>query len=232
MPQARVLVIESNPATGRLERKTLETAGHAVQTARSGAEGIELACSLQPDVVVLDGGLTDIPGLDVCSAVTNATPAFVLLVSTRSRRQDVLRALERGADDCITRPFAGRELVARVASLLRRRDKVARRARAGNRLEIGVSHLDRDFLTLSTNGSRVVLTALEFRLMWFLGEAEGRLVTRAQILESVWNDTSGVPTRVVDVHVAALRKKLVTIHAPLHIASVRGIGYRLDTGLP
>ena len=64
--------------------------------------------------------------------------------------------------------------------------------------------------------------------MWFLGEAEGRLLTRAQILEHVWNDTSGVPTRVVDVHVAALRKKLLEVDAPLEISSVRGIGYRLD----
>lgn len=229
MAQARVLVIESNTASGRLERKTLEAAGHTVLAARSGAEGIELARHHQPDVVVLDGGLTDVPSLDACAAVANSTSAFVLLVSARSRRQDVLRALECGADDCITRPFAGSELIARVASLLRRRDKLTRRARIGNRLEIGASHLDRDFLTLSSNGSRVVLTALEFRLMWFLGEAEGRLVTRAQILESVWNDTSGVPTRVVDVHVAALRKKLSAIHAPLEIASVRGIGYRLDT---
>jgi two-component system OmpR family response regulator len=88
--------------------------------------------------------------------------------------------------------------------------------------------LERDFHTLVNNGTRIGLTALEFRLMWFLGEAEGRLLTRAQILECVWKDTSGVPTRVVDVHVAALRKKLANVRAPLEIASVRGIGYRLD----
>jgi DNA-binding response OmpR family regulator len=75
----------------------------------------------------------------------------------------------------------------------------------------------------------VSLTALEFRLLWFLGEADGRLLTRAQILERVWNDVSGVPTRVVDVHVAALRKKLGEVGAALQISSVRGIGYRLDT---
>lgn len=228
MSQARVLVIESNSAAARLERKVLEAAGYAVLTARSGSEGLDLAGRYQPDVVVLDGGLNDLSGLDACAALTDATTAFVLLVSARSRRKDVLRALESGADDCITRPFSASELVVRIGSFIRRRAKIARRYEAGNRLDLGGSHLDRDFLTLSSNGSRVLLTTLEFRLMWFLGEAEGRLVTRAQILESVWNDTSGVPTRVVDVHIAALRKKLVKVRAPLQIASVRGIGYRLD----
>src|SRR5215469_14201931 len=114
MAQARILIVESNTASGRLERKALEGAGHAVLTARTGTEGLELARRHQPDVVVLDGGLTDVPGYDVCTAVSTATPAFVLLVSARSRRQDVLRALERGADDCITRPFTGSELIARV----------------------------------------------------------------------------------------------------------------------
>jgi len=228
MSQVRVLVIESNAAAGRLERKVLEAAGYAVLTARTAAEGLELVARCQPDVVVLDGILNDAAGDDACSALAASSAAFVLLVTGRSRRQDVLRALERGADDCITRPFSGNELVARVASLVRRREKLMRRSAPGNRLDVGSSHLDRDFLTLSSNGSRVPLTALEFRLMWFLAEAEGRLVTRAQILESVWNDTSGVPTRVVDVHIAALRKKLTRVHAPLEIASVRGIGYRLD----
>jgi DNA-binding response OmpR family regulator len=228
MSQARVLVIESNGAAARLERKVLEGAGYAVLTARTGSEGLELAGRYQPDVVVLDGGLADVSGIDACALLTEATPAYVLLVSARSRRQDVLRALERGADDCITRPFSSSELVARIGSLLRRREKSSKRNHNGSRLDLGDSHLDRDFLTLASNGSRVSLTALEFRLMWFLGETQGRLVTRAQILESVWNDTSGVPTRVVDVHIAALRKKLARIHASLLIASVRGIGYRLD----
>ena len=88
--------------------------------------------------------------------------------------------------------------------------------------------LVRDLHVLERAGRSLGLTALEFRLLWFLGEADGRLLTRAQILERVWNDVSGVPTRVVDVHVAALRKKLNEVEAELQIASVRGIGYRLD----
>jgi DNA-binding response OmpR family regulator len=225
---ARVLVIESDANVARLERKVLEAAGYDVRGTRSGAEGLNLAESYRPDVVILDVGVPDVSGFDVCAKLAKSTPAFILLVSERARPQDVLRGLQLGADDCFTRPFSGNELVARVASFLRRRKKIAARPIDGNVLDLGSSYLDRDFHTLSNNGGRITLTALEFRLMWFLGEAEGRLLTRAQILESVWNDTSGVPTRVVDVHIAALRKKLARVRAPLEIASVRGIGYRLD----
>jgi DNA-binding response OmpR family regulator len=96
-------------------------------------------------------------------------------------------------------------------------------------LQVGDAALVRDLHTLEKEGRSVSLTALEFRLLWFLTEADGRLLTRAQILERVWNDVSGVPTRVVDVHVAALRKKLAGVGASLQISSVRGIGYRLDS---
>ncbi|MEO9263585.1 MAG: response regulator transcription factor, partial [Candidatus Baltobacteraceae bacterium] len=156
--------------------------------------------------------------------------AFILMVSGHSREQDILLGLGLGADDYITKPFSGNELVARVASFLRRREKISQKREGSNVLQIGTALLDRDFHRVTNSGTEVSLTALEFRLLWFLAEAEGRLLTRAQILEHVWNDTSGVPTRVVDVHVAALRKKLIEVHAPLEISSVRGIGYRLDKG--
>jgi DNA-binding response OmpR family regulator len=228
MALARILVIEDDEDVARLEQTVLERAGYELRVTGSGAEGLELAESYKPDVVVLDVGLPDISGLDVCTSLSNSNNTFILMVSGHSREQDILLGLGLGADDYITKPFSGNELVARVASFLRRREKFATKPVGGNLLTLGTSQLDRDFHTLSNNSSTVTLTALEFRLLWFLGEAEGRLLTRAQILEHVWNDTSGVPTRVVDVHVAALRKKLAEVDAPLEIASVRGIGYRLD----
>ena len=228
MALARILVIEDDEDVARLEQTVLERAGYELRVTGNGAEGLELAESYKPDVVVLDVGLPDISGLDVCTSLSNSNNAFILMVSGHSREQDILLGLGLGADDYITKPFSGNELVARIASFLRRREKLATRPVGGNLLNLGTAQLDRDFHTLANNGSTVTLTALEFRLLWFLGEAEGRLLTRAQILEHVWNDTSGVPTRVVDVHVAALRKKLIEVDAPLEIASVRGIGYRLD----
>lgn len=228
MALAKMLVVEDDEDVARLEQTVLERAGYEVKVTSSGAEGLELADSYKPDVVVLDVGLPDISGLDVCTTLSNANNCFILMVSGHSREQDILLGLGLGADDYITKPFSGNELVARVASFLRRREKSVSRKEGNNALMLGSACLDRDFHTLENGPEKVTLTALEFRLLWFIGEAEGRLLTRAQILEHVWNDTSGVPTRVVDVHVAALRKKLIEVNAPIEISSVRGIGYRLD----
>ena len=228
MAPARVLVIEDDDDVARLEQTMLERAGYEVRAVRTGADGLEQADVYKPDVVILDIGLPDISGLDVCTSVSNSSNAFILMVSGHSREQDVLLGLGLGADDYITKPFSGNELVARIASFLRRREKSAKKKDEPGILQIGSARLVRDFHTLSIDAKTVTLTALEFRLMWYLAEAEGRLLTRGQILEHVWNDTSGVPTRVVDVHIASLRKKLIEVEAPLEIASVRGIGYRLD----
>ena len=228
MALARILVVEDDEDVARLEQTVLERAGYEIRVTGSGAEGLELADTYKPDVVILDVGLPDISGLDVCTSLSNSNNTFILMVSGHSREQDILLGLGLGADDYITKPFSGNELVARVASFLRRREKFVQKREGSNVMQIGSAQLDRDFHTVANNGQNISLTALEFRLLWFLAEAEGRLLTRAQILEHVWNDTSGVPTRVVDVHVAALRKKLIEVTAPLEISSVRGIGYRLD----
>ncbi len=226
MPAVRVLVIEDDHDTSRLEKTVLEQAGYQVHVSETGSAGLDAAATFRPDVVILDVGLPDISGLDVCTSLCNSNDAFILMVSGHSREQDVLLGLGLGADDYITKPFSGNELVARVASFLRRRAR--RGANVETTISIGDLVLDRDHHTLARDGRSVAVTAFQFRLMHFLAESVGRLLTRAQILEHVWHDTSGVPTRAVDVHVAELRKKLVEIDAPFEIVSVRGIGYRLD----
>lgn len=229
MALARILVIEDDADVARLEQSVLERAGYEVTVTASGAEGLDVAATQNPDVIILDVGLPDISGLDVCTSLSNTSGAFILMVSGLTREQDILLGLGLGADDYITKPFSGNELVARVASFLRRREKLKQQNDSNPVLVIGAVQLNRDLHSMISDGKTTPLTALEFRLLWFLGEAQTRLLTRAQILNHVWNDNSGVPTRVVDVHIAALRKKLAEIDAPLEIASVRGIGYRLDT---
>ncbi|MBC5829350.1 MAG: response regulator transcription factor [Candidatus Eremiobacteraeota bacterium] len=224
---ARILVIEDDEEVAKLEETVLSRAGYDVRLALSGAQGLEMADSYKPDVVVLDVGLPDISGLDVCTSLAGSSPAFILMVSAHSREQDVLLGLGLGADDYITKPFSTNELIARVAAFLRRRDRPSEQE-SKDELQLGTASLVRDFHTLNNSGRSVTLTALEFRLLWHLAEADGKLLTRAQILEHVWNDVSGVPTRVVDVHIASLRKKLAEVDMPVEIASVRGIGYRLD----
>lgn len=224
---ARILIIEDDQDVAKLEETVLSRAGYEARIALSGAQGLEMADSYKPDVVILDVGLPDISGLDVCTSLAGSSPAFILMVSGHSREQDVLLGLGLGADDYITKPFSNNELIARVAAFLRRRDRPSEQDTKGE-LQLGTASLVRDFHTLNNSGRSVTLTALEFRLLWHLAEADGKLLTRAQILEHVWNDVSGVPTRVVDVHIASLRKKLAEVDTPVEIASVRGIGYRLD----
>jgi len=227
-PPARVLIVEDDPDIASFEQIMLSRAGYETRVAGTGSEGLQLVADYRPEVVLLDIGLPDMSGLDVCNAIAETVDSYILLVSGHSSENVKLTGLGLGADDFITKPFSGNELVARVASFLRRRERSRARDSEG-RLQLGDIMLVRDLHTVEKGGRSMGLTALEFRLLWFLGEADGRLLTRAQILERVWNDVSGVPTRVVDVHVAALRKKLGELEAKLQISSVRGIGYRLDT---
>ncbi|HVA33623.1 MAG TPA: response regulator transcription factor, partial [Candidatus Baltobacteraceae bacterium] len=155
MGLARILVVEDDEDVARLEQTVLERAGYEVRVTGSGAEGLELAEGYKPDVVVLDVGLPDISGLDVCTSLSNSNNAFILMVSGHSREQDILLGLGLGADDYITKPFSGNELVARVASFLRRREKSVTRPQPGNLLGLGTAQLDRDFHTLTNNGTNV-----------------------------------------------------------------------------
>jgi DNA-binding response OmpR family regulator len=224
----RVLIVEDDAGTARYEQTILERAGFEIKTVDSGASGLEVAATFNPEIVLLDVGLPDISGLDVLTTLANQSDAYILMVTAHSSEDDKLAALGLGADDYITKPFSGNELVARVQAFIRRLERTKARTDEGT-LKIGDAFLDHDHHLLKRDSKGVTLTALEFRLLWCLGEAEGKLLTRAQILERVWNDVSGVPTRVVDVHVAALRKKLGEVGATVTISSVRGIGYRLDT---
>ena len=223
----RILIIEDDPEIATFERVILEKAGFEVKVTTTGSAGLEAEPAFKPVVILLDVELPDISGLDVCTSLANSSDAFILMVSAHSSENDVLKGLGLGADDYVRKPFSGNELVARVQSFLRRRER-SRRSDTDGRLQVGTTAMVRDFHTLENGAKSVSLTALEFRLLWYLAENSGKLLTRAQILERVWNDVSGVPTHVVDVHVAALRKKLTEVQADLQISSVRGIGYRLD----
>ena len=225
---ARILIIEDDPDVAAFEQTMLMRAGYDSRIAVTGREGLEQVKEYRPDVVLLDIGLPDVSGLELCESIAETADAYILLVSGQSSEDVKLTGLGLGADDFITKPFSGHELIARIGSFLRRRERSRARESEG-RLRLGDVELIRDLHAVRHDGRAVSLTALEFRLLWFLGEADGKLLTRAQILERVWNDVSGVPTRVVDVHVAALRKKLSELGAALQISSVRGIGYRVDT---
>jgi DNA-binding response OmpR family regulator len=223
----RILVATADEHVADVRANAFRAAGYDVLATLDAGAALEAAGRFDPDVVVLDAGLPNRSGFDACAALSQSSQAFIVMVGAGVHDSDVTLGLELGADDYLIEPFADGELLARVSSFFRRRLKIAGR-RSDARMSIGNTRLDQDSHALVHEGRRVTLTALEFRLMYCLGGAEGRLLARAHILASVWNDTSGVPTRVVDVHVAALRKKLSEVGAPLRISSVRGVGYRLD----
>ncbi|MDE2572974.1 MAG: response regulator transcription factor [bacterium] len=226
-----MLIIEDDPDIGALEERLLRQADYETRWVLTGEAGLEAAAAFHPDIVVLDVGLPGRNGLDICAKLAETLDAFILMVSGHTREEDKLKALGLGADDYITKPFSNGEFLARVAAFLRRRDRYRVQSTSAT-LSCGGVVLDRNRQVVFKDDLSAFLTALEFKLLWFLAESEGRLLTRAQILENVWNDVSGVPTRVVDVHVAALRKKIGEVGAPLQINSVRGIGYRLDVAVP
>ena len=224
-----ILIVEDDPDVAKLEETVLTQNGYRVLIVATGQDALTALDTLKPDVVLLDVGLPDMSGLDVCTSIATTTSAFILMVSGHSREQDILLGLGLGADDYITKPFSTNELVARIASFLRRRERIlAKEERGQGRLTVGDTTLNHDLHTVEFGDKSAQLTALEFRLLWFMASAINSLRTRAQILEQVWNDTSGVPTRVVDVHVASLRKKLNSVDAQIEINGIRGIGYRLD----
>src|SRR5579875_278832 len=162
----RVLVIEDDAAVATFEQMILERAGYEVRVANTGAAGLETEPLFEPAVVLLDVEVPDISGLDVCTSLANSSDAFILMVSAHSSENDVLKGLGLGADDYIRKPFSGNELVARVQSFLRRRER-SRKTDQEGRLQIGTAALVRDFHTLENNGKSVTLTALEFRLLWY-----------------------------------------------------------------
>ena len=227
MPEC-ILIVEDDPSIAALGKQYLERAGFTVHVAATGAAGLAVVAALKPTIVLLDVELPDMSGLDVCKSIADATDAFILMVSAHSSEGHVLTALERGADDYITKPFSFRELAARIHSFIRRRERSRSNADRGGELTLGSTKLVRESQSLFNGPRRAMLTMFEFRLLWFMGESVGKLLTRTNILERVWNDVTGKPTRVVDVHVASLRPKLAYVAPELQIGSVRGIGYRLD----
>jgi DNA-binding response OmpR family regulator len=226
---ARVLIIEDEPDWAAEEASILTRSGYDVRIAFTGRDGLRLVREYAPDIVLLGLALPDMWGLDLCATIAQTSEAYILLTGGYGAPDLKSSSLEAGADDLLERPFGAAELSARVAAFLRRRDRVGRIA--GPRLHFGDVTLVREAQTLEhESGAGIDLTQLEFGLMQCLADADGRLLTRAQILEQVWHDVSGVPTRVVDVHIGSLRKKLAELGSHLRISAVRGVGYRLDEG--
>ncbi len=219
----RVLVIEDEPGIVDFVRRGLEAEGFAVETATDGVEGERLALGGACDAIVLDLMLPRRGGLEVLHSVRRAIPNVpVIVLSARGEIEDRVEGLEAGAVDYLVKPFSMAELVARVRAQLR----VVAQASANT---IEAEGIEVDLLTrrVRRDGHTVVLSTTEFELLVYLLRHHGRVVSREQILSSVWGYEHDPTTNVVDVYVGYLRRKLGQADRPAPIFTVRAVGYRL-----
>ena len=222
----RILVVDDEPDIIALVAYHLARSGYRVSTASSGPEALVAARDEQPALIILDLMLPELSGFEVLERI-RADRAMadipVLMLTARREEPDRVQGLTLGADDYMVKPFSPQELVLRVRNILRRtRAKTAERR---NIVTVGSVEIDRDAHTVTTQGAPVDLTATEYKLLLTLVDRRGRVQSRAQLLEIVWESAPDIQTRTVDMHVQRLRAKLGPSGAL--IETVRGFGYRL-----
>jgi two-component system, OmpR family, response regulator len=224
-PPVRVLVVDDEATLTELLSMALRYEGWEVRTAADGTAAVRAAREFRPDAVVLDVMLPDMSGLDVLRRLrADATDVPVLFLTARDAVEDRVAGLTAGGDDYVTKPFSLEEVVARLRALIRR---VARlRVPDDALLAVGDLTLDEDSHEVRRAGEPIALTATEFELLRYLMRNPRRVLSKAQILDRVWNYDFGGQANVVELYVSYLRKKIDAGHAPM-IHTMRGAGYVL-----
>ncbi len=222
----KILVVDDEPDAIELIKFNLKGAGYDVLTAVDGDEALKKARSLLPDLIVLDLMLPEVDGLEVCKILRrdqriSATP--ILMLTAKAAEIDRVLGLELGADDYVTKPFSPRELVLRIKKLLKNGQAPVAAAKQD---EITLKELSLDIPRhqATVRGRPIDLTATEFRLLTVLAQRRGRVQSREQLLQDVWEYDNLIDTRTVDTHMRRLREKLGA--AAKYLDTVRGVGYR------
>ncbi|MEM1034145.1 MAG: response regulator transcription factor [Myxococcota bacterium] len=225
--QERVLVVEDDPVLRMSLRATLRSAGFDVHVAATGPEGRDLATANPFDLVLLDVMLPGLNGFEVLSAIRDHDVLMpIMMVTAKGDEEDKVRGLGLGADDYIVKPFGVAELLARVEAALRRQ---RHRDASTIRVDVGIATADFAAHVLERDGAKVEVTAQEMKLLRYLVERDGMLVTRQQILDAVWGTDYFGTERTVDNFIGRLRSKVErNPKRPRHILTVRGAGYRFD----
>ena len=228
MPQT-VLVIDDEPQIRRVVRNAFKDNAARVLEAATGAEGIDLAAAEHPDLVILDLGLPDIVGVDVCREIRKWSSAPILVLSARHSDEEKVTLLDAGADDYVTKPFSTQELQARARALLRRTQGAGRPE--GSRVEIGDLVLDVGARSLARAGETIHLTPIEWDLLRVLMTNAGRTLTHQHLFTQVWSGRKfGDAQQYLRVYVAHLRRKIETdTLRPRYILTEPGVGYRFVT---
>ena len=223
----RILSVEDDERIRTAVRLALEDEGWTVDEAENGEEALVKFAQSPTDVVLIDIMLPDIDGFEVCRAIRRTSDVPIVMVTARDDTHDVVAGLEAGADDYLTKPFAPKELSARIRALLRR----ARTADpASPHLRFGDLEVIPDQGVVRRGGQEVHLTKTEFKLLVELATSPGKVFSRETLLDKVWGYDYFADGRLVDVHVRRLRTKVEADPAnPRHVVTVRGLGYKLQT---
>jgi two-component system KDP operon response regulator KdpE len=222
-----VLIVEDEPQMRRFLRATLAASGYRVLEAGTAAEGILLATSHNPALVLLDLGLPDADGFDLTRRLREWSQTPIIVISARGREGDKVEALDAGADDYLTKPFGVGELLARMRVALRHAQH-SEGAAAPQVLEFGELRIDFTRREVTRSGQEVHLTPTEYRLLSLLAHNAGKVLTHRQILKHVWGPSHSEQTHYVRVHMAELRKKIEADPTrPRLLVTEPGVGYRL-----
>ncbi len=222
----RILTVEDDERIRTAVRLALEDEGWSVAEAENGEDALAVFAQAPTDVVLIDIMLPDIDGFEVCRAIRRTSDVPIVMVTARDDTHDVVAGLEAGADDYLTKPFAPKELSARIRALLRR---VRAADPASPQLRFGDLEIIPDQGVVRRDGTEVHLTKTEFKLLVELASSPGKVFSRETLLDKVWGYDYFADGRLVDVHVRRLRTKVETDAAnPRHVVTVRGLGYKLQ----
>lgn len=227
MSTPRLLLVEDDAALAELLEWHFSQEGYQVARTADGEEALLLARESPPDIVVLDWMIETISGIEVCRRlrrVAETANVPIIMLTARGEEEDRIRGLETGADDYVTKPFSPRELVARVAAVLRR----MRPALAGEVLTYDDIELDAVAHKAKRSGQTLSLGPTEFRMLRHFLEHPGRVFSRERLLDAIWGMDSDIELRTVDVHIRRLRKAINLPGLPDMIRTVRSAGYALD----
>ena len=230
MPDADlVLVIDDEPQIRRAVRDALRDITANVNEAANGTEGVDAASSGRPDLVVLDLGLPDMEGVEVCRAIRRRSAVPIIVLSARHSELEKVDLLNAGADDYVTKPFSVLELAARAKAQIRRAKTLAASAGSTAPVAIGTLLVDTVNRKVSRDGVQIHLTPIEWQILATLLAAAGRTLTHQQIFDSVWGREFGSPQQYLRVHITNLRRKIeIDPAAPQIVITEPGVGYRVE----
>ncbi len=225
----RLLVVEDEESFIDALEIGLGREGFEVTVARDGQEAVSKFESGSFDLVLLDLMLPKMSGLDVCRVIRSQSDVPIIVVSAKGEEVDMVLMLEIGADDYVQKPYRLRELVARIRAVLRRRERSTQVVESEEKIEIGPVKLDIEARRCFVKGEEIQLRRKEFALLQELLENPGRVLTRETLIDRIWGSDYVGDTKTLDVHIKRLRNLIEDDpKAPLHISTVRGVGYRYE----